>query len=177
MGATPTHAGGASCRGVRRRVAPRSVRHAAVYIHAGHADRRCARGAQQMKRVGLSPSRFRRCTATHRYQRKQKLENLGPRPPIGELTGEHYNACRWGRATDAVLVPPAGGTHQCGVLSGRPPRTPSRNRPKPWFPFRSPKASGSRGWRATAPRDPVPTRERNHGRRARPGRWAAQARR
>ena len=59
MGATPTHAGSASCPGVMRRVAPRSERHAAVYIHAGHADRHCARGAQQMKRVGLSPPRFR----------------------------------------------------------------------------------------------------------------------
>ena len=176
MGATPTHAGGASCRGVRWRVAPRSVRHAAVYIHAGHADRRCARGAQQMKRVGLSPSRFRRCAATHRYQTKAELEN-SPRPPIGESTGEHDNACRWRRATDAVLVPPAGGTHQYEVFSGLPPRTPSRNRPKPWFTLPFPKSTGSRGWRATAPRDPVPTRGATTGRRARPGRWAAQARR
>ena len=62
----------------RQRVAPRSVRHAAVYIHAGHADRRCARGAQQMKRVGLSPSRFRRYAATHRYQTKAEIRKLAP---------------------------------------------------------------------------------------------------
>ena len=93
-----------------------------------------------MKRVGPFPSRFRRCAANRRYQTKAEIRKPRPRPPIGELTGEHDNACRWGRATDAVLVPPVGGTHQYEVLSGRPPRTPSRNRPKPWFTVVFPKA-------------------------------------
>jgi len=78
MGATPTHAGGASCRGVRWRVAPRSVRHAAVYIHAGHADRRCARGAQQMKRVIYPHRGFADMRQLIDTKRKQKLDNSPP---------------------------------------------------------------------------------------------------